>query len=225
MVVASTALFVSLGGVSYGLATGSIDSREIRNNTVRTGDIRNNTVRGKDIRNSTVRGRDVALNTLTGVDVNESRLGKVPAAVVADSAEGVGGATLRRFHYRANADATPQTVLELGGLVLTGTCPGGVTRVLATTTAPDSYLTSYSVTTSSLGGGGPVDVRDVLQNDLERDPFQPTGAPVNLLPDTSVSSQGHTGYLNAGSTVQLQWTAESVSGGPPCEFAGLALRG
>ncbi len=33
MVVATVALFMSLGGVSYGLATGSIDSREIRNNT------------------------------------------------------------------------------------------------------------------------------------------------------------------------------------------------
>ena len=39
--VASLALFLSLGGVSYGLATGSIDGREIRNNTIRGSDIRN----------------------------------------------------------------------------------------------------------------------------------------------------------------------------------------
>lgn len=50
MVVALIALFLSLGGVSYGLATGSIDSREIRNNTIR----------GKDIRDGTIRFRDVA---------------------------------------------------------------------------------------------------------------------------------------------------------------------
>jgi hypothetical protein len=50
MVVALIALFVALGGVSYGVATGSIDSREIKNNTVR----------GKDIRNRTIRFRDVA---------------------------------------------------------------------------------------------------------------------------------------------------------------------
>ena len=35
MVVALIALFVAMGGVSYGVATGSIDGREIKNNTVR----------------------------------------------------------------------------------------------------------------------------------------------------------------------------------------------
>jgi hypothetical protein len=82
MVVALVALFLSMGGVSYGVATGSINSREIRNNTIRTQDLRNGQVRGRDIRNSTIGGRDVALNTLTGRDVNESRLGVVPAAQV-----------------------------------------------------------------------------------------------------------------------------------------------
>jgi hypothetical protein len=96
LVISLIALFVSLSGVSYGVATGFIDSRELknnqvrsvdlRNNDVRTRDLRNNEVRGIDIRNSTVQGRDVALNTLTGDDVNESRLGKVPSAAAADTA-------------------------------------------------------------------------------------------------------------------------------------------
>jgi hypothetical protein len=96
LVIACIALFLSLGGVSYGLATGSIDSRELRNNSIasadvrnnslRTFDIRNNEVRGFDIRNSTIQGRDVAFNTLTGADVEESSLGKVPSATQADSA-------------------------------------------------------------------------------------------------------------------------------------------
>lgn len=95
-VVACLALFVSLSGVSYGVATGFIDSREIqdntilgkdiRNGTVRTEDLRNNEIRGFDIRNSTVRGVDVALNTLTGADIDESKLAKVPAAADADKA-------------------------------------------------------------------------------------------------------------------------------------------
>src|SRR5512132_1398975 len=83
MIVALIALFISLSGVSYGLATGSIDSREIKNNTIRTRDIRNNQIRGRDIRNSTVRGPDVALNTLGGLDINESKLGTVPSATLA----------------------------------------------------------------------------------------------------------------------------------------------
>ena len=90
LVISCIALFVSLGGVSYGVATGFIDSREIknneirsadlRNNQIRTFDIRNNEVRGFDIRNSSVQGRDVALNTLTGADIAEGELGKVPSA-------------------------------------------------------------------------------------------------------------------------------------------------
>jgi hypothetical protein len=73
-VIACIALFVSLGGVSYGVATGSINSREIKNNTIRSKDIRNNTVHTRDIRNRTIRGRDVRNNTLTGRQINESTL-------------------------------------------------------------------------------------------------------------------------------------------------------
>ncbi len=49
--VAYLALFLALGGTSYGVATGSIDSREIRNNTIRGKDIRNGTVGSADVRN------------------------------------------------------------------------------------------------------------------------------------------------------------------------------
>src|SRR5215210_827122 len=102
MIVSMIALFVALGGVSYGFATGSIDSREIknneirsidiRNNEIRTRDIRNNEVRGIDIRNSTVQGRDIALNTITGLQVKEDTLQKVPSALLADSATTAGSA-------------------------------------------------------------------------------------------------------------------------------------
>src|SRR4051812_29928959 len=107
MIVALVALFVSLSGVSYGVATGFIDSREIknnevrsidvRNNEIRTRDLRNNEVRGVDIRNSTVQGRDIQLNTVTGDDVREDTLQKVPSALLADSAttaDSVGGVSV-----------------------------------------------------------------------------------------------------------------------------------
>ena len=101
--IASLALFVSLSGVSYGVSTGFIDSREIKNNTIRskdignstirTQDLRNNEIRGGDIRNSTITGRDVALNTLGGQDIDESKLGKVGDA---DSLDGVDSAGFTR---------------------------------------------------------------------------------------------------------------------------------
>jgi hypothetical protein len=68
MVVAVIALFLSLGGVSYGIAT--IGTRQIKNNSVRS----------TDIRNRTIRNRDVHRNALTGSRIRESTLGTVPTS-------------------------------------------------------------------------------------------------------------------------------------------------
>ena len=132
LVISCIALFVSLGGVSYGVATGFIDSREIknnqvrskdlRNNGIRTFDIRNNEVRGFDIRNSSVQGRDVALNTLTGADVSEQDLEKVPSAAAADTAASAGGVTPKAFGYAGEAGSAFVPVLALGGLTLEARC-------------------------------------------------------------------------------------------------------
>jgi hypothetical protein len=113
-VIACIALFVSLGGVSWGFATGTIGSREVRNNsvlgkdikdsTLTTKDLRNNEVRGADIRNSTITGRDVALDTLTGLDIKESALGQVP-----DSAR-LNGRSGGEYVLRETPAFTPLTV-------------------------------------------------------------------------------------------------------------------
>jgi hypothetical protein len=140
LVISMVALFVSLSGVSYGVATGFIDSREvknneirsidIRNNEVRTRDLRNNEVRGIDIRNSTVQGRDIALNTVTGEDVKEDTLQKVPSALLADSATTATNAstadgvkTLKIIPVTTVAEgATPVTLATHGPLTLIARC-------------------------------------------------------------------------------------------------------
>jgi hypothetical protein len=149
MVVALISLFVSLGGVSYGVATGAIDSREIlndtvrsqdvrngeirtqdlRNNDVRTRDLRNNDIRSYDIRNNEIRGRDIfantitrgdiAFDTLTGGSILESSLGTVPSAAT------VAGLVPRNFRYTGNATTPTRTILDLGGLRLQANCIGG----------------------------------------------------------------------------------------------------
>jgi hypothetical protein len=164
LVIACVALFVSLGGVSYGLAKGSIDSREIKNNTIRSKDVRNNTlrtfdirnneVRGFDVRNSTIQGRDVAFNTLTGNDVAENSLGKVPSAAAADtagSATTAGSvATLKTIAPTSLAEgAAPVTLATHGPLTLTGACEAdGVT-----TEAKLRVQTTEG--NSAAGGSGP----------------------------------------------------------------------
>jgi hypothetical protein len=54
MAVAVTALFLSLGGVSYGLATGVISGREIKNNTITFKDVRKDKLGGGSIKESTL---------------------------------------------------------------------------------------------------------------------------------------------------------------------------
>jgi hypothetical protein len=131
LVISCVALFLSLGGVSYGVATGFIDSRElkdntirsrdVRNNTLRTFDIRNNEVRGFDIRNSSIQGRDVAFDTLTGADISEQSLGKVPSAGTADTASSVSGLVTIAPTTVAQG-AAPATLATHGPLTLTGAC-------------------------------------------------------------------------------------------------------
>ena len=123
--IALLALFVSLGGVSYGVATGYIDSREIKNNsTVRSKDLRNNEIRGLDIRNSTVQGRDVAISSIGGEDIRESTLAEVPSAERAGTAGAVD--SLRAIGARTIAQGAPVNVLlTYGPLPLTASCTAG----------------------------------------------------------------------------------------------------
>ena len=106
-VLAGIALFVSLGGVSYGVAAGSINSREIENGTVQSRDVRDGGLQGRDIANGTVGTRDVRDGALRGIDVKDRSLG---GADLADNTLGdreinepeldvqrLGGVDARRF--------------------------------------------------------------------------------------------------------------------------------
>jgi hypothetical protein len=73
-VLAGLALFISLGGVSYGVATGSIDSREIQNGTVQSRDVRDGALKGRDVANGTLRSRDIEDGVLSGADVRDGSL-------------------------------------------------------------------------------------------------------------------------------------------------------
>jgi hypothetical protein len=175
LVIALIALFISLSGVAYGVATGSIDSREIKQNTIRTGDLRNNEirtrdmrnneVRGIDIRNSTVQGREVALNTLTGDDINESRLGKVPSATSADTAAAaasaqnaatVGGMSVQKIFAKVPSSSTGGTILETDYFVLAGSCiAGDAEMLLFGKSGVQANATAHSITPSGPPTGTP----------------------------------------------------------------------
>jgi hypothetical protein len=152
-VIALIALFVSLGGVSYGVATGYIDSREIKNNTVRTKDLKNNEIRGLDIRNSTIQGRDVAVSSILGEDIRESTLAEVPAATRADSAGAVD--SVRLITSVTVAQGGTATLLRYGALTLTGSCVAGGggprAEVRAQSTEPGSSADGEEASIPALG--------------------------------------------------------------------------
>ncbi|MGH2991013.1 MAG: hypothetical protein ACRDMA_14370 [Solirubrobacterales bacterium] len=52
MVVASAALIVALGGTSYAVATGSVDSRAVDNNSIKSKDVKDRSLTKKDLRKS-----------------------------------------------------------------------------------------------------------------------------------------------------------------------------
>jgi hypothetical protein len=93
LVVACIALFVALGGVSYGLATGSIDSREIKDNTIRAKDIRANSVTASEIKRRSLDGTDIKIERVGGNAVKEQvlevgKLKQVPSAANANALAG-----------------------------------------------------------------------------------------------------------------------------------------
>jgi hypothetical protein len=129
------ALFMALGGVSYGFAAGSIDSREILNNTIRGKDVHQETLTGSDVKDGklggadiaddSLGGADVAPDSLGGADVNEAALGKVPAAAQADNASSAGNAN--------TVGGVPADALTIGRSAFQGTCEPGVTTVKCVT--------------------------------------------------------------------------------------------
>lgn len=227
--IASVSLFVSLGGVSYGVATNSIDSREIKNNSVRTKDLRNNDVRSGDIRSGAVASSDIKNDGVTGTDVLESSLAKVPSAGTADNAgtagsadtagtaqnaDTVDGVNAARMFFRAPDGTGPTEVLNLGGLVIHADCtPGDNVDAVVTTTVSDSVLYSASIDAF-------FDAVDNTESEADFD----VGETVELATDDA-SQVGSFRYVTqSGSVVTGSWTAEDDFPGTTCMFAGHALQ-
>jgi len=70
LAIACIALFVAMGGVSYGVATGSIDSREIKDGSIRN----------RDFKDGTLRGNEAKRDGWGGGAIKETTLGKIPAS-------------------------------------------------------------------------------------------------------------------------------------------------
>jgi hypothetical protein len=74
MVVALLALFISLGGVSWAVATGSIGTRAVKDGSLQSRDIRDGTLQARDVANGKLRGSDLADGTVRTQDVRDRSL-------------------------------------------------------------------------------------------------------------------------------------------------------
>lgn len=91
-VVATLALFIALGGVSWAatsLPKNSVTSKAIKKNAVTSAKIKKNAVTGAKVKSRSLTGSDVKGNSLTGAQINEGTLGTVPSATTAASAGSV----------------------------------------------------------------------------------------------------------------------------------------
>jgi hypothetical protein len=104
-VMATIAVFIALGGVSYAamkLPKNSVGAKQLKKNAITTAKVKNEAITGAKVKNG----------TLTGTQINSSTLGKVPSATHADSA---GNAQIASEAGKANyADHSGDSAL-LGG--------------------------------------------------------------------------------------------------------------
>ena len=213
MVIALIALFIAMGGVSYGVATGSIDGREIKNNTVKSGDLRNNDIRGKDIRTGTIGGSDVASNTLKGADIDESSL-TLPQGAGPDSSLSVDRFTLTNGQTRTIATRGP---ISLVAECAINAANNDTATVRAITTADNATLDAYDET-EDLDPGTPATNRE-----FARANGTPTGTAEVEANDSGVFLAPNGQYISTpGFLVGVNLPA---SGNSTCTFAGKLLLG
>ena len=250
MVVALVALFISLGGVSYGVATGFIDSREIKNRTIRDKDVRG--------------------NSLTGRAIRESRLGKVPRATRADSATSADSATnaqlaavagraenvqvlegVKVAPSAANADpnvaqgAAQQVPLGANGaLSIYAKCwaendlavnPAVSGGIFVSTSQPGSIMTSDSADLE--GNGGLADMLNPTTAEDQRAVSQTTSyAMTGVANRTGPDEWGFSAVAPDGRTLHGELSLATKTGelaggnglwgpGPACVFTGFVVRG
>jgi hypothetical protein len=201
----------------------ALKSKDVRNQTLTDADVADGSLGSAEIADGSLGSADIADgaigsakvpdDSLTGADVNESSLGEVPLAT---SAGAISGVSLRRFSYQSNATAVSTEVLNVGGLVLFASCPGGNDMALtARTTVNNAFVGSYTVDVFNATLGQNDD--DVGFNVGENFPLLPGANDINKL--------GHAAYYNADRSVFVDWVSDPGPLGFTCQIRGTATVG
>lgn len=136
LVVAIVALFAALGGTGYAAATLS----------------------GRDIQKRSIPANRVITNSLGGGQINESKLGPVPVAQQALTAQTAASATEATHATSADSATTAQDAQQLQGHDATAFLANRtrvvVAQVTVVTGGSSTVTASCAVTEKGIGGGG-----------------------------------------------------------------------
>ena len=217
LVIACIALFVSLGGVGYAAATGSIDSREIRNNTIRGKDVRNSGLSGRDIANASLSGADIRNgrllgvdiedDSLTGKDVDERTLGPVPAAHAANvavHAASLAGVRVVPFSFRSDSTAAQPVRASVAGLEVRGGCASGDVDLHLINRSGAPALLTHETGNEEMSPNESVNVGDAVGADS--------------------AHSGQAGFVvdSTGRAVRVEWSLAEGVFGYDCYLSGVA---
>jgi hypothetical protein len=130
MVVASIALFVAIGGISWAAAT--IGTDDIKNGAVTKSKIHKKAVAKKKIKNNAVTTKKIADNAVNGDKVDESTLGTVPSATNADQLGGIAASdySTRIFARVQYNSPTPSLISSSPGVSTNGEGAIGFPRII-----------------------------------------------------------------------------------------------
>jgi hypothetical protein len=233
LVLSAIALFISLGGVSYGLASGTIGSREIKNNAVRSKDIRNSQVQGKDVRNGSLTGADAKDDSVTGADVLESSLGVVPSsqsAQTAINASSVDSMSLAKIDFAAPSGTPITDVVSLGGVTIQASCVAGNVTAYARSGVNNAmiHVSNVDAELTVDSGGNTPGANDARY--LEDDDFDNGTLALLALSTTNDSLQGSFSFASPdGSIVTATYLVEERPNGlgsaNDCFIKGTAVHG
>ena len=135
MVVACIALLFAMTGAGYAagmLGPNTVGTKQLKKNAVISSKVKNNSITGADVLESSLAKVPAAVNADAAATANTANSANTAnTATTANNANTVGGNTVRKFGVSVAQGAPAQTVLDLGGLIITLSCPGGNVTLVA----------------------------------------------------------------------------------------------
>jgi hypothetical protein len=234
--MASVAVFVALGGVSYAavsLPRDSVGTQQLRDHAVTRNKLADRSVDTGQLRDRSVDPSKLALGGVRKHSLSPWILGQLThrAAQGPPGPKGETGprgpdAVPVRYAQAASGTPNPLTVLDIDGLSFSASCDesGGMITLNFAVRSADAATLHETVTADSgpdLSSSGPADFSGNLQIDLPADATLQTGGPSAIAGYTRVAVQGV--YSAPAKTVDLHLFATVNADDGRCSIDGVAV--